>query len=150
MAIKIKLGKEILNMYNSFGERSKSYRSRQTKQRILIIAAFIGIVAIFATISAFRWDFAGGSHRILPTAVDTDMWGNYKVYYRTTDFTKDEEESHYWISKGDNELADQMRDCVKQGEFIMVYYDSYWGLKGWTAPESAPITRIEIIKPKAD
>ena len=107
---------------------------------------FLVILSLIVGVFGIRLDFAGGSHRILPTSVDTDLWGTYKVYYRTTEFTKDVEESVYYIEKSNDLLAEQMRDCVKAGEFIMVYYEPYVGFKGFAAPPSAPITRIEILE----
>jgi hypothetical protein len=115
------------------------------KRKLFTIAVVVVIVVMAIGALMFRFDFAGGSHRILPTAVDTDLFGNYKVYYRTTEFTRDDEEPFYYIERGNTELAAQMQECVKHGEFIMIYYERYIGFKGITAPRSAPITSIEVI-----
>lgn len=104
----------------------------------------IGLVALF--LGNFCLDFSSGSHRIIPTAVDNDMWGNYKVYYRTTEYTKNSEEDYYYIDKNNKELAEQMKECIKQGKEVIVYYDKYIGFKGFTAPSEAPITKIELVE----
>jgi len=108
----------------------------------MILAVILVAIGIFT----IRLDFAAGSHRIIPTAVDTDIWGNYKVYFRTTDFMKNQDEDFYYIEKGNDELAEQMKGCIKSGKTIMVYYDRYLGFKGFTAPCSAPIYKIEEIE----
>lgn len=91
-------------------------------------------------------DFASGNHRITPTAVDTDMWGNYKVYYRTSQYTQNSQEDYYYIDKDDTELADEMKEYVRQGKEVVVYYEKYVGFKGISAPTSSPITKIELIE----
>jgi hypothetical protein len=93
-----------------------------------------------------RCDFASGSHRITPTAVDKDFWGNYKVYYKTADFTKNSEEDYYYIEKKDKELAAQMRECIEKGQTVIVYYGTYVGMKGLSSPQTSPINRIEVIE----
>ena len=108
-----------------------------------IIILIFGLIAIFG---GLHLDFAGGSHRIIPTAVDNDFWGNYKVYYRTTEYTKNSEEDYYYIDKNNLELAEQMREYIKQGKEVIVYYDSYVGFKGFGSPDEAPITKIEVIE----
>lgn len=108
---------------------------------LIIIIGFI--VGIFGNLCL---DFSSGSHRIIPTAVDNDMWGNYKVYYRTTEYTKNSEEDYYYIDKYNKELAEQMKEYIKQGKEVIVYYDKWVGLKGFTAPREAPITKIEIVE----
>lgn len=108
---------------------------------LIIIIGFI--VCIFGNLC---FDFSSGSHRIIPTAVDNDMWGNYKVYYRTTEYTKNSEEDFYYIDKNNTELAEQMKGYIKQGKEVIVYYDKWVGFKGFTAPNEAPITKIEIVE----
>ena len=111
---------------------------------IIGIVFIIGIlIAIFGNLCL---DFAAGSHKIIPTAVDTDIWGNYKVYYRTTEYTKNQEEDYYYIEKNNTELAEQMKEYIKQDKTVIVYYDKWVGLKGFTAPKEAPITKIEVIE----
>ena len=112
---------------------------------VIGIAIFI-IFIITAFFGGLHLDFASGSHRIIPTAVDNDMWGNYKVYYRTTEYTKNSEEDYYYIDKSNTELAEQMRAYIKQGKEVIVYYEKYVGFKGFTAPRQAPITKIEVIE----
>ncbi len=110
---------------------------------ICIIAV---VLVIIAFVGGFHFDFANGSHKIIPTAVDTDMWGNYKVYYRTTEYTKNSEEDYYYIEKDKTELAEQMKEYIKQDKAVIVYYDKWIGFKGITAPSEAPITKIELIE----
>lgn len=112
---------------------------------IVIVVSIIGffIAAIFGNLCL---DFAAGSHRIIPTAVDNDMWGNYKVYYRTTEYTKNSEEDYYYIDKNNTELAEEMKEYIKQGKEVIVYYDKWVGFKGFTAPSTSPITRIEVLE----
>ncbi len=112
---------------------------------ILLCILFI-IFLIVSVAGNLCFDFASGSHRIIPTAIDNDMYGNYKVYYRTTEYTKNSEEDYYYIDKKDKELAEQMREYIKNEKTVMVYYDKYVGFKGWGAPTSAPITKIEVIE----
>lgn len=76
---------------------------------IIFILAFI-----IGGLGGFRFDLASGSHRIVPTAIDNDMWGNYKVYYRTTEYTKNSEEDYYYIDKSNTELAEQMKEYIKK------------------------------------
>lgn len=112
---------------------------------VFIIVAPV-IFSIGAILGGLHFDFASGSHRIIPTAVDNDMWGNYKVYYRTTEYTKNSEEDYYYIDKNNAELADEMRNYIKQGKEVIVYYDKYIGFKGFTSPINSPIVRIEVIE----
>lgn len=105
----------------------------------LIIAIFIGLFSI-------RLDFASGQHRITPTSIDTDFWGNYRVYYKTSEYTKDSEESYYYIDKDNIEIKEQIEECIKNQETIMIYYEKYVGFKGITAPDTSPITKIEVLE----
>lgn len=100
----------------------------------------------FAIFGNLCLDFASGNHRITPTAVDTDMWGNYKVYYRTSQYTQNSQEDYYYIDKDDTELANEMKEYVRQGKEVVVYYEKYVGFKGISAPTSSPITKIELIE----
>lgn len=109
-------------------------------------ALLILIFVIAMGIGNFCLDFASGSHRIIPTAVDNDMWGNYKVYYRTTEYTKNSEEDYYYIDKNKPELAEEMKEYIKEGKEVIVYYDKYVGFKGCTSPKEAPIIKIEPIE----
>ncbi len=111
---------------------------------IILIVIIIGIlIAIFGNLC---FDFEAGSHKIIPTAVDTDFWGNYKVYYRTTEYTKNSEEDYYYIEKGNKELAEEMQNYIKQGKEVIVYYEKWIGFKGLGAPSESPIIRIEPIE----
>ncbi len=108
----------------------------------LLIIGFIA-TAIFGNLCL---DYAAGSHRITPTAVDTDMFGNYKVYYKTSQYTQNNQEDYYYIQKEDTELAEQMKEYVSEGKEVIVYYDQWVGFKGFTAPSTSPIIRIEEVK----
>ena len=108
----------------------------------LLIIGFIA-TAIFGNLCL---DYAAGSHRITPTAVDTDMFGNYKVYYKTSQYTQNNQEDYYYIQKEDTELAEQMKDYITEGKEVIVYYDQWVGFKGFTAPSTSPIVRIEEVK----
>lgn len=112
---------------------------------IVIVLSIIGffIAAFFGNLCL---DFAAGSHRITPTAVDTDIWGNYKVYYKTSEYTQNSQEDYYYIKKEDTELAEQMKEYVSEGKEVVVYYDEWVGFKGFTNPSEAPITKIEVIE----
>jgi len=105
----------------------------------LIVLMIIGIMSL-------KLDFASGQHRITPTSMDTDIWGNYKVYYKTSEYTKDTEERYYYIEKDNTEIKEQMEECIKNQETIMIYYEKYVGFKGITAPDTSPIIRIEILE----
>lgn len=109
---------------------------------VLAFIIFI-LVAIFGNLC---FDYASGNHRITPTAVDMDMFGNYKVYYRTSQYTQNSNEDYYYIEKGNDELAEQMKEYVRQGKEVIVYYDQWVGFKGWGAPDTSPITKIELIE----
>lgn len=112
---------------------------------IVLSVAFI-IFLITAMFGNLCLDFASGNHRITPTAVDTDMWGNYKVYYRTSQYTQNSQEDYYYIDKDDTELANEMKEYVRQGKEVVVYYEKYVGFKGISAPTESPITKIELIE----
>lgn len=115
---------------------------------------FIGIIFILLVIVGLGLmmfgnlclDFASGQHRITPTSIDTDMWGNYKVYFKTSEYTQNSQENYYYIDKNNTELKEQMEECIKNGNIVMVYYDKYVGFKGISAPTSSPITKIEILE----
>jgi hypothetical protein len=93
----------------------------------------------------FCLDFASGSHRITPTAIDNDIWGNYKVYYRTSQYTQNNQEDYYYIDRDDKKIAEQINECIRQGKEAIVYYDKYVGIKGISAPKTSPIIKIEVI-----
>lgn len=112
------------------------------------VLIFTGAIIIFILIGLFslRLDFASGQHRITPTSIDTDMWGNYKVYFKTSEYTQNSNEDYYYIEKGNEELKTQMEECIKKGETVMVYYDKWVGFKGITAPDTSPIIKIETLE----
>lgn len=111
---------------------------------ILIFTGLI-IILFFVGLFSLRLDFENGQHRITPTAIDTDMWGNYKVYFKTSEYTQNSQEDYYYIEKSNTELKEQIEECIKKGQTIIAYYDKYIGFKGISAPDTAPITKIEIL-----
>lgn len=115
---------------------------------IVFIALLVGglIISIVMGLFSFRFDFASGQHRITPTSIDTDIWGNYRVYYKTSEYTKDTEESYYYIDKDNTEIKEQIEECIKNKETIMIYYEKYIGFKGISAPDTSPITKIEVLE----
>jgi hypothetical protein len=115
--------------------------------RFIQIGVVVLILLVIVGSQFIRFDYAAGSHRIIPTAVDTDFWGNYKVYFRTTEFTRNNEEDHYFVERGNTIIADQIREAIRNNQEIVVYYERYIGFKGITAPRSSPIVRIEVINP---
>ena len=64
----------------------------------------------------------------------------------TSDFKKMRVKDYYYIDKNNTELKDQMQECIKNGDTIMVYYDKWVGFKGLTSPDTSPITKIEILE----
>ena len=109
---------------------------------IFIVIVVIIVVLGFGNLCL---DFAAGSHRITPTAIDTDMFGNYKVYYKTSAYTQNPQEDFYYIQKEDTELAEQMKEYITEGKEVIVYYNQWVGFKGFTAPTESPITKIEEV-----
>lgn len=112
---------------------------------LLILTGAI-IILFFIGLFSLRLDFASGQHRITPTSIDTDMWGNFKVYFKTSEYTQNANEDYYYIDKDNTELKEQMEECIKNGDTVMVYYDKWIGFKGITAPDTSPITKIEILE----
>lgn len=112
---------------------------------VLILVGAI-IILFFVGLFSLRLDFASGQHRITPTSIDTDIWGNYKVYFKTSEYTQNSQEDYYYIDKDNTELKEQMEECIKNGDTVMIYYDKWVGFKGITAPDTSPITRIEILE----
>lgn len=126
-------------------KNQKGYIELSTIIFVLLLVLLFGSL-IIAVVGNFCLDYESGSHRIIPTAVDKDLWGNYKVYYRTTEYTKNSEEDFYYIDRNHTDLVEQMRECIKQGKEVVVYYDEYVGFKGHTAPPSSPIVKIEPLE----
>lgn len=118
---------------------------KKFKAYMIVGVSLLAVVAIIVGILSFRFDYVSGSHRIIPTAMDNDFWGNYKVYFKTNEYTKNLEEDYYYIEKGNKELVEQMDECIRKSQEVTVYYDKYIGFKGIGAPESSPIIRIEKL-----
>ena len=104
------------------------------------------IILFFVGVFSLRLDFASGQHRITPTSIDTDMWGNYKVYFKTSEYTQNSQEDYYYIDKNNTELKEQMEECIKNEDTVMVYYNKWIGFKGITAPATSPIIKIEVLE----
>ena len=124
-------------------ERLKVIVGDEKKRKLLIIAG-VSVVLVYSFF-AFRFDYQGGSHKIYPTAVDNDFWGNYKVYYKTTLLTREEDEGIYYISRGRKDIRDKVRRAIMENNPIVVHYDRYIGIKGLLAPKESPIIRVDII-----
>lgn len=112
---------------------------------VVVVALIVCVFAVISFVGGLVFDFEAGSHRIIPTAMDTDMFGNYKVYFKTNEYTKNNEEDYYYIDKNNKEIAEQMQEYIKKGTEVVVYYDKYVGFKGFTAPKESPIVRIEEV-----
>ena len=112
---------------------------------VVVVALIVCVFAVISFAGGLVFDFEAGSHRIIPTAMDTDMFGNYKVYFKTNEYTKNNEEDYYYIDKNNKEIAEQMQEYIKKGIEVVVYYDKYVGFKGFTAPKESPIVRIEEV-----
>lgn len=130
-----------------FIKNEKGYIDMEDVMGILrIIGLVIFALLICACVFCLHLDFASGSHRIKPTAVETDMFGNYKVYFKTTEYEKNSQEDYYYIEKNNIDLVNEVREIIKQGKEIIVYYDKYVGFHGFGSPDTAPITKLEIIE----
>ena len=97
-------------------------------------------------LNPIRFDYAGGNHRIIPTAIDSDIWGNYKVYFKTSDFTQNKNDDYYCIEKGQDELADQVSKAIVDNKEIVIFYDRYIGWKGFTAPKTPPQSSVSNLQ----
>ena len=135
----------MFKMFKLFSLSKRTALKRKLKIVAVSVLAVIVIVLILTFASPFRFDYAAGSHRITPTAVDTNLWGNYVVYYRTTDLTRESEEGIYYIEKGNTAIANQLEEAMVGGNEVVVFYDRYVGWKGFTAPRTSPITRVEVV-----
>lgn len=113
----------------------------------LRVLAIVIVAAILVfNIHPLRFDFAAGSHRITPTAIDMDIWGNYKIYYKTSEFTHNKSEQFYYVEKDRQDLIDSISQVINNNQEMVVYYDKYIGWKGFTSPSTSPIVRIETIR----
>ena len=132
-------------------DKEKKVRVRKLAKRLIFIIETLFIVPlIIFQFAGFRIDTAGGQHIIIPTAVDTDLWGNYKVYYKTTVFEGNQAEGYYMIEKEREDLANEAKEYMKKREQIIVYYERYIGFKGISSPKSAPIIKMEKLESSAD
>lgn len=112
---------------------------------ISVIVSFF-IIAVVILMAGLRFDYAEGGHKIKPTAVDSDFWGNYKVYYKTSEYTQNSQENYYWIDKNAPEMAEKIKEYIRANKEIIVHYDKYVGYKGISAPAESPIIRIELVE----
>lgn len=110
---------------------------------VILGVLFVGFIYVTGSV---RLDYGEGSHMIQPTAIDKTMYGHYKVYYRTSAYTQNSQEDYYFIDKDRSDLAEQMQKYIKNKDTVMVYYEKFVGWKGFTAPDSSPIIKIEIVE----
>ena len=111
------------------------------KKFIIIIIVIWGLLGVLE-ITGLRLDYSSGQHSIIPTAIDTDFWGNYKLYYKTTIVESNSSESYYYIEKDREDLVEIISECIKNKEEVVVYYDRWVGFKGIGSPETSPIIKI--------
>jgi hypothetical protein len=123
------------------------WRKRKNYVKLIIVLLVMIFSLAVYLISPFRFDFSSGSHRMLPVAIDTDTWGNYRVYFRTNALAYNGGDDFYYIDKDRIELAQQAARAIVDDKEIVVYCDQYIGWKGFTAPTTSPIVRIETIQP---
>lgn len=128
----------------------KTFRRKFIKEFIispeLLIIAILALMVVMPSISPLRFDFASGVHMITPTAIDTDIWGNYKVYFKTNEFTNNKNEDYYYIDKDRKDLVEIVELVIMKHGDILAYYDKYVGWQGFTSPRSSPIVRVERIR----
>lgn len=118
-------------------------KSKTVKRVSITLGILIVTILIVFQVGGLRMDTAGGQHIIIPTAIDTDFWGNYKVYYKTTLYESNQSEGHYMIEKEREDLAQQIREYMRERKQILVHYDRYVGFKGMSSPNESPIIKIE-------
>ena len=111
------------------------------KKFIIIIIVIWGLLGVLE-ITGLRLDYSSGQHSIIPTAIDTDFWGNYRLYYKTTIVESNSSESYYYIEKDREDLVEIISECIKNKEEVVVYYDRWVGFKGIGSPETSPIIKI--------
>lgn len=117
--------------------------SHFVKRLALTLLVIIAITLTIFQVGGFRLDTAGGQHIIIPTAIDTDVWGNYKVYYKTTMYESNQSEGYYMIEKERLDLVEQIQKYMRERKQIIVHYNRYIGFKGISSPRKAPIIQIE-------
>lgn len=124
-------------------------RMKKSKRISNIVTISVIIILILSVLGVLtlRFDFAAGSHRIIPTAIDTNFWGHYRVYFRGAHdvFQADRDEDHYYILSGNTELVEQVRQAMINNQEIIVFYQRWVGFKPIGSPQTGPIYRIEII-----
>ena len=118
---------------------------KKAKKIFLIILITIWIIFLVLDLTGFRFDYEAGQHSIIPTAIDSDFWGNYKVYYKTSFYETNSTESVYYIEKNRTDLVQTIQNCIKSQTQIIVYYDKWIGFKGLTSPNSSPIIKIDYF-----
>lgn len=111
------------------------------KKFIIIIIVIWGLLGVLE-ITGLRLDYSSGQHSIIPTAIDTDFWGNYRLYYKTTIVESNSSESYYYIEKDREDLVEIISECIKNKKEVVVYYDRWIGFKGLGSPETSPIIKI--------
>ena len=110
---------------------------------IIMAVASTGLVLYLA--NPFRFDLNAGARKITPVAVDNDVWGNRIVYFKTNPFSDIEE---LYIEKDRGDLVEKVEEAIATGDELVVYRGQYFGYKGFTAPKTSPITKIQVaVKP---
>lgn len=126
-------------------DKQNKKRGKKAKKIFFIILITIWAICIVLDLTGFRFDYEAGQHSIVPTAIDSDFWGNYKVYYKTTFTERNSSESFYYIEKNRTDLVQTIEECIKAKTYIIVYYDKWIGFKGLTSPTSSPIIKIDYF-----
>lgn len=126
-------------------DKQNKKRGKKAKKIFFILLITIWVICIALDLTGFRFDYEVGQHSIIPTAIDTDFWGNYKVYYKTNFYEPNSYESFYYIEKNRTDLVQTIEECIKAQTYIIVYYDKWIGFKGLTSPSSSPIIKIDYL-----
>lgn len=121
----------------------KETKIKNINKKVIIIVIIVWVVSCFFEVTGLRFDYSSGQHSIIPTAIDTDFWGNYKLYYKTTIVESNSSESFYYIQKDREDLIEIIADCIKNKKEVVVYYDKWIGFKGLGSPETSPIVEIQ-------
>ena len=79
-------------------ENRKENEIKKVHKRFISAIVIIWVIFGILEITGLRLDYSAGQHYIIPTAIDTDFWGNYKVYYKTTVYESNASESYYYVN----------------------------------------------------
>ena len=123
-------------------ENRKENEIKKVHKRFISAIVIIWVIFGILEITGLRLDYSAGQHYIIPTAIDTDFWGNYKVYYKTTVYESNASESYYYVQRDRNDLIELIQNYIKDKKEIMVYYDKWVGFKGLSSPDTSPIIKV--------